>query len=97
MDFRLTDEQQQLRDTARRYAREKLVPIAEEIERSGEPPTHALIHEYAEMGFLGINIPARLGGMGLGSLEALIVLEQLARISSAVPSATITPSETKYT
>lgn len=84
MDFRLTDEQQQLRDTARRYAREKLVPIAEEIERSGEPPTHALIHEYAEMGFLGINIPARLGGMGLGSLEALIVLEQLARISSAV-------------
>ncbi len=84
MDFRLTDEQLQLRDTARRYAREKLVPIAEEIERTGEPPTHALIREYAEMGFLGINIPARLGGMGLGSLDALIVLEQFARISSAV-------------
>ena len=84
MDFRLSDEQLQLRDTARRYAREKLIPVAEEIERTGEPPSHALIREYAEMGFLGINIPARLGGMGLGSLDALIVLEQFARISSAV-------------
>jgi len=84
MDFRLTEEQQELRDTARRYAREKLVPIAEELERTGEPPSHELIREYAEMGFLGINIPTRLGGMGLGSLDALIVLEQFARISSAV-------------
>jgi len=84
MDFRLTDEQQELRDTARRYAREKLIPIAEELERTGEPPSHELIREYAAMGFLGINIPTRLGGMGLGSLDALIVLEQFARISSAV-------------
>ena len=83
MDFRLTEEQQELRDTARRYAREKLVPIAGELERTGEPPSHELIREYAEMGFLGINIPTRLGGMGLGSLDALIVLEQFARISSA--------------
>ena len=84
MDFRLTDEQLQLRETARRYARGQLPAIAEEIERTGEAPSRTLIHEYAEMGFLGINIPARLGGMGLGSLDALIVLEQFARISSAV-------------
>src|SRR3546814_16882480 len=36
------------------------------------------------MGFLGINIPAELGGLGLGNLEALIVLEEFAKISSAV-------------
>ena len=48
MDFRLTEEQQELRDTARRYAREKLVPIAEELERTGEPPSHELIREYAD-------------------------------------------------
>ena len=36
------------------------------------------------MGFLGINVAADLGGLGLGNLEALIVLEEFARVSSAV-------------
>ena len=35
------------------------------------------------MGFLGINIPEKLGGLGLGNLEALLVLEEFAKISSA--------------
>lgn len=84
MDFRLTDEQSQLKDTARRYTRERLIEIAEEIERTGTPPSKDLIREYAEMGFLGINVSPRLGGVGLGNLDALIVLEQFAQISSAV-------------
>lgn len=60
------------------------MPIAEEIELSGEPPSRELVREYAEMGYLGINIPEALGGQGLENLEALIVLEELARVSSAV-------------
>ncbi len=84
MDFQLTEEQEQLRETARRYSREQLPEVAEKIERTGEPPTKALLKRYAEMGFLGINIPERFGGLGLGNLEALIVLEQFAQISSAV-------------
>jgi butyryl-CoA dehydrogenase len=36
------------------------------------------------MGFLGINVPTRYGGLGLGNLDALVVLEQFAQISSAV-------------
>ena len=84
MDFQLTEEQEQLSETARRYAREQLPEIAEEIERTGVPPNKALLKQYAEMGFLGINVPERFGGLGLGNLEALIVLEQFAQISSAV-------------
>ncbi|MEM9303108.1 MAG: acyl-CoA dehydrogenase family protein [Pseudomonadota bacterium] len=84
MDFQLTDEQRELQETARRYARERLVDVAEEIERTGEPPSHALIKEFAEMGFMGINVPEALGGLGLGNLEALLVLEELGKISSAV-------------
>jgi acyl-CoA dehydrogenase len=84
MDFRLSDEQQQLRDTARRFARERLVTMAQEIERTGSPPGRDLLREYAEMGFLGINVPTRFGGLGLGNLDALVVLEQFAQISSAV-------------
>ena len=84
MDFQLTDEQIELRDSVRRYAVERLIPIAEEIESSGEPPTSELVSEFAEMGYLGISISAELGGQGLSNLEALLVVEELGRVSSAV-------------
>ncbi len=84
MDFRISDDQRELVEAARRYARAELPPIAEEIEKTGSPPPRALIRKYAELGFLGINIPQRLGGLGLGNLEALLVLEEFAQISSAV-------------
>jgi|TARA_B100000315_G_scaffold254104_1_gene294426 butyryl-CoA dehydrogenase len=73
-----------LQETARRYAREKLTNLAEEVETTGHPPSRELLKEYAEMGFLGINVPESMGGLGLGNLEALIVLEEFAKISSAI-------------
>ncbi len=84
MDFRLTPEQSDLKDSVRRYAVERLTPIAEQIEETGEPPTRELIHEFAEMGYLGINIAEEYGGHGFGNLEALIVVEEVARVSAAV-------------
>lgn len=84
MNFQLTSDQVQLQDTAKRFARDKLPKLAEEIEHSGQPPSKELIKEYADMGFLGINIPESLGGLGLGMLEALIVLEEFGKISSAI-------------
>ena len=84
MDFQLTDEQTQLQQNVRRYAREKLTPIAEKIEETGEPPSRELLKIFAEMGYLGVNIPENLGGQGCDNLEALIVLQEVAQISSAV-------------
>ena len=84
MDFTLSEEQRALQTAAREYAQKRLKPIAREIEISGEAPSHALISEYANHGFLGINIPEALGGLGQGNLEALIVLEEFGKISSAV-------------
>jgi butyryl-CoA dehydrogenase len=84
VDFALTSEQIALQTAAREYAQKRLPPIAKEIELSGEPPSHALIEEFASHGFLGINIPEALGGLGLGNLEALIVLEEFGKVSSAV-------------
>jgi acyl-CoA dehydrogenase len=84
LDFTLTDEQRALQNAAREYAQERLPALAQQIEMSGEPPGHELIAEFANHGFLGINIPEALGGLGLGNLEALIVLEEFGKISSAV-------------
>ena len=84
LDFNLSEEQRALQSAARDYAQKRLPKIAQEIEASGEPPSHSLIAEFASHGFLGINIPEALGGLGQGNLEALIVLEEFGKISSAV-------------
>lgn len=84
MEFKLTEEQLALQNVARSFARSKLSEVAAELERSAEAPPRSLLKEYAKLGFLGINIPESLGGAGLGHLDALLVIEELAKISSAV-------------
>lgn len=84
MDFRLSDEQIALQEAARSFARAELPDIAARLEVDNVPPSHDLIKRYAEMGFLGVNVPEEHGGLGLGNLDALIVLEEFAKISSAV-------------
>lgn len=84
MNFSLSDDQRQLQDAARQFARAELPAIAAECERDNKPPSRALIKQFAQMGFLGINVSSDLGGLGLGNIEALIVLEEFGKISSAV-------------
>ena len=84
MNFRLSADQEALQLAARNFARAELPAIAAELERTNKPLSHALIKRYADLGFLGINVPTELGGLGMGNIEALIVLEEFAKISSAV-------------
>ncbi|WP_232495239.1 acyl-CoA dehydrogenase family protein [Novosphingobium kaempferiae] len=84
MNFKLTEDQMQLQEAAREFARAELPAIAAELERDNKPPSRALVKRYAELGFLGINVSSDLGGLGLGNIEALIVLEEFGKISSAV-------------
>ena len=84
MDFQLTDTQKQLQETARRFARKELTDLARELEEKNIPVPLEIRKKYAELGFLGINLPEQYGGLGLGHIEALIVLEEFAQVSPAV-------------
>lgn len=84
MNFSLSEQQRELQQAARSFARAELPQVAAELEERNEAPAHRLVKRYAELGFLGINVPEELGGLGLGNLEALIVLEEFAKVSSAV-------------
>ena len=84
MDFKLTDDQIQLQSAARSFARKELQPLARELEETNTAVPIAWRKKYADMGFLGINLPEEYGGLGLSHLDALIVLEEFAQISSAV-------------
>jgi butyryl-CoA dehydrogenase len=84
MDFTLSDELRELQEAARTFAQTEMLPVAAQIETSGEPLGRDWVQRYAEMGFLGINVPQAQGGLGLSNLAALVVLEEFAKVSSAV-------------
>jgi butyryl-CoA dehydrogenase len=84
MDFTLSDELRELQVAARTFAQTEMLPVAAQIETSGEPLGRDWVQRYAEMGFLGINVPQAQGGLGLPNLAALVVLEEFAKVSSAV-------------
>ncbi len=84
MDFTLSSEQQALQESVRKFAQNELPEIAKQIEESDEPVSPELRKRYAELGYLGVNLPIEYGGGGLSHLDAVIVLEEVAKISIAV-------------
>jgi butyryl-CoA dehydrogenase len=83
MDFQLTEQQRALQDAARKFARAELPALARDMEEKDYPLPAEMMRRYGELGFLGVNLPEEYGGLGLGHVEALLVLEQFAMISNA--------------
>ncbi len=73
-----TEEQEMLRDTVRDFAREELLPQAVEIDREARFPRDTF-EKIAELGLLGMPIPEEYEGVGLDSIAAMIVVEELAK------------------
>ncbi|MBI3451427.1 MAG: acyl-CoA dehydrogenase family protein, partial [Rhodospirillales bacterium] len=86
MDFRLTPAQEDLRARARALAQTAMAPRAAEIDRTEAYPWDH-IERLRAAGFLGMTIPKELGGQGLGYLEAVLVIDEMARCCG--PSARI--------
>jgi alkylation response protein AidB-like acyl-CoA dehydrogenase len=84
MDFSLSEEQRALQETARRFVRNELVDVAREMEEKDEPVPDDVRRRMGEMGFLGINVQEKYGGVGLGNLEAILVIEEFAKVSTAL-------------
>lgn len=84
MDFTLNEDQKLLQETASRFAQQELPGLARELEERDDSVSDDWMRRYAEMGFFGINVPEEYGGQGMGHLEAVLVLEEFAKVSSAV-------------
>jgi isovaleryl-CoA dehydrogenase len=82
-DFALGEVIDEVRTHARRFARERIAPRAEEIDRSNEFPRD-LWPELGEAGLLGITVPERWGGANLGYLAHIVVMEEISRASGSV-------------
>ncbi|OZV80009.1 acyl-CoA dehydrogenase [Micromonospora echinospora] len=83
MDFRLTDEQEALRESVRDFARDVVAPvIAEHYERHTFP--YEVIRQMGKMGLFGLPFPEEHGGMGGDYFALCLALEELARVDSSV-------------
>lgn len=78
MNFGLTEEQQYVKDVARKFADERLFPHAGEFDKNAKLD-RGVIKEMAELGLMGVKVPEKYGGTGLDELAYVISLEELAR------------------
>lgn len=76
----------QLRDSVRRFVRERLVPHEAEVGDSNEIP-ETLLEEMRELGLYGLTIPPKYGGLGLNSVEEVQIAFELGWTSPAFRSA----------
>jgi len=83
VDFDLTPEQELIRDTVRTFARERVEPVAAELDLEGRFP-YELVGELAELGLMGLPIPEAYGGAGGDTVSYAIAVEELTRIDSSV-------------
>lgn len=91
MDFELTEEQKLIKSTARRFAEEKIAPVAERLWEE-ELFSPELFREMGEIGLLGIPYPEEYGGGGMDVLSFTLVLEELARVDNSVANAVMANS-----
>lgn len=95
MNFELTEEQQLINQNARDFAKEFLDPSAAELDRTGEFPK-AIVKELTNHDFLGLHLPAEVGGAGAGFVSYIAAIEALSSSCAAVASIMNSQAMTSY-
>ena len=83
MDFRMTEEQRLVQETAREFVDRELIPHVREWEEKGEVP-RSFYAKMATLGFLGAPVPEAYGGAGMDYVSFMLLVEEISRGSSSV-------------
>jgi len=90
MDFALSEEHSILRDAVRGWARERLAPVAAQLDAEERFPTE-MLREMAELGLMGMYVPEEYGGSEMGCVALALALME---VSGACASTAITAGVT---
>ena len=92
MDFELTEEQKIIQDTAAKFARRELEPVAAQLdETKNRDILKSNLKKLAELGFMGLNVDPEYGGTGAGAVAFSLAMTELGR---GCASTTVTTSVT---
>jgi alkylation response protein AidB-like acyl-CoA dehydrogenase len=83
MDFGLNEDQQQIRQTIREFAEAELAPHVSEWDETQHFPVE-LRPKFAELGIMGVLVPEEYGGAGMGYIEYVTIIEELARVDPSI-------------
>jgi len=92
MDFELTEEQRIIQDTAAKFAKRELEPVAAELDQTkNREILKSNLKKLAELGFMGLNVDPEYGGTAAGAMAFSLAMTELGRACSAT---TVTTSVT---
>jgi acyl-CoA dehydrogenase len=77
IDFELTEEQKALIDTARRFTKERIIPVAAQCDRDAKFPRE-VFNEAWKLGLVNPTLPTEYGGSGLSDVDSSFITEELA-------------------
>lgn len=96
MNFDLTPDQKALQERIREYAQAEIAPQAEKLDREGVFPTE-LFTKLGDLGVMSIPFAEEHGGLGLGVLDAVLAIEELARADQSIAVSTMVSIATGLT
>lgn len=82
MNLNFTEEQKMIQQLTRKFAGDKVRPLSEKIDTTGDVPS-TLINEMAGLGLMGITIPEEYGGGGMDTVCYAIAMEEIARVCAS--------------
>jgi len=83
MNFELSDEQRQIRDTLADFAEREIKPHSSAWDKDATFPRH-VVEQLGELGFLGVAFPEKYGGGGADTLSQVLVVEGISRYDAGV-------------
>ncbi len=82
MDFNLTEEHLMIRDAARDFAQNELLPgVIERDDKQTFP--NELVRKMGELGFMGIMVDPKYGGSGMDTISYVLIMEELSKIDAS--------------
>ncbi len=82
MNFKLNEEQELLIEAIREFTEGEIAPIAAELDEQERFPEE-LIPQLGEIGVMGIPVPEKYGGVGMGELEYVMAVEEISKVCAS--------------
>jgi len=83
MDYGLTEQQVMIQDICRQIAQDKIKPVREHYDETGEFP-HEILKIFAQSDLCGLYIEEKYGGMGGGVMDLCVAVEELSKVCSGI-------------
>ncbi len=82
MNFEFNETHLMIKETARKFAEEKLAPSADERDEKEQFPAEA-IKELGELGFMGMMVSEKFGGAGLDTVSYVLAMEEISKVDAS--------------